>query len=314
MSVFSRPRVARTIARSMQALTRAAATRMTSTAQARLPEFPGHTTKIVVPTALGPAAATAYWPAPTSTTPSPVASSAPLTAVHINLHGGGYVLDIADMDDPLCRAVAAASGAVVLNVRYVVAPQHPFPAAAHQVYEIVRWVAANGANHGWDGTRLTLGGQSAGGGLTAAAARLAFEDQWPGIALQVLHYPPLDLSVPAASKHSALDKPALRPWAGEVYDTAYVPDSAERTDRLVSPAGSADIADLRGMPPAVVIAAEHDILRDEAARYAARLDAAGALVEYHEVAGADHGYDLNNDALARSSYAFIAAHIQRATA
>lgn len=308
MSVFSRPFVSTAIARSLQAATGAGATRMAVSARGRLPEFVADIEKLEVPTRVGTAKITIYRAANAS---SPTGA---LPAVHINLHGGGYVLALTDMDDPVCRALAVQSGSVVINVDYVVAPQHPFPAPSDQVFEVMEWVAANGEQNGWDGSRLTIGGQSAGGGLAAAVARLAFERGGPRIALQVLHYPPLDLSVAAGSKRSPIARPMLRPWMGEVYDTAYVPDPGARTDRLVSPAGAADRADLTGIAPAVIVAAEQDILRDEARRYADRLDAAGSLVEYREVAGSDHGYDLKDDERARNSYRFIAAHIRQTTA
>ena len=101
---------------------------------------------------------------------------------------------------------------------------------------------------------------------------------------------------------------------GEVFDSSYVPDPAQRADRLVSPAAAGDIADLDGIAPAVVIAAEFDILAAEAGRYADRLAGAGALVEFRTIAGADHGYDLDDDARCREVYTLIARHIRHAAA
>jgi acetyl esterase len=303
MSFFSHPTVARSVARLMQYGTAVGARRMTRSANERLPEFPRHAETLQVPTTFGSTRITAYRPE----------SNESVRPVYVNLHGGGFVLSLTDYDDPICRALAARSGAVVLNVEYVVAPQHPFPAPPHHVYEILQWVVGNGSAHGWDGTRLAIGGQSAGGALAAAAARLVLERGEPAIALQVLHYPPLDLTVPASAKPSPIAKPMLRPWMGEVFDNSYVPDPTDRADRLVSPAGVADTADLTGIAPAVVIAAENDILRDEARRYAERLKQVGSLVEYHEVSGADHGYDVKDDERARSVYSMMASHILRVT-
>ncbi len=303
MSILSHPTVARSAARLLQLGAAAASGRMARSAAARLTDVPGRTEHLAVPTSFGPASVTLYRPDPGDHVPP----------VHVNLPGGGYVMALTAIDDPLCRSLAAQAGAVVLNVDYVVAPQHPFPAAAHQVHELLSWVEGHGPEHGWDGGRMTVGGQSAGGGLAAAGARLALERRGPAIALQVLHYPPLDLTVPGAAKRSVVSKPVLRPWTAEVFDTAYVPDPVLRADRLASPAAPADDADLTGIAPAVVIAAEYDILRDEARRYADRLEAAGSLIEYLEVRGADHGYDLKDDRLARETYAAIAAHLRRAT-
>jgi acetyl esterase len=101
---------------------------------------------------------------------------------------------------------------------------------------------------------------------------------------------------------------------GDVFDSSYATDAAARRDRLVSPAASTDTADLTGIAPAVVIAAQNDILRDEDGRYADRLESHGALVAFRVVAGADHGYDLKDDPRAREIYPWIAEHVAVAAA
>jgi acetyl esterase len=302
VSVLSRPRVAAVVAKTLQGVAGAAMERAIKPRE-RFPEYPGRTEELTIPTSVAPAAVTVYRPESTTALPG----------VHVNFHGGGYVMRGAVLDDPLCRTIAALAGVVVVNVDYVVAPQHRFPDLPQQAYEVVAWVAAHGAEHGWDASRLTVGGQSAGGALAAAAARLALENGTPAIALQVLHYPPLDLSVPAGTKPSSVAKPALKPWMGEVFDSAYLPDAAQRADRLVSPAGAADTADLAGIASAVVLTAEQDILRAEGQRYAERLRNAGALVEYVEIAGVDHGYDVNDLERAGEIYPKIAGFIAAAT-
>ena len=114
-----------------------------------------------------------------------------------------------------------------------------------------------------------MGGQSAGGNLAAAAARQALEHGAPSVALQVLHYPPLELVTPLRDKSSALGaKAVLKPWMGEVFDNAYVPDAAQRRDRLVSPVWGTNADGIAGIAPAVVVTAEFDRLRDEAHHYA----------------------------------------------
>lgn len=143
-------------------------------------------------------------------------------------------------------------------------------------------------------------------------ARQALEQGGPSIALQVLHYPPLDLATSGKDKRSVIARPMLRPWMAEVFDSAYVPDPRRRADRLVSPANPADTADITGIAPALVITAEFDLLRAEGRRYAERLRQAGALVEHHDVPEADHGYDVNDAEKARESYALIARHVRRA--
>lgn len=303
MSVLGRPGVAAVVARLMQGLADVAGGAVARRKAAVFPEFPGHTTEITICCRRGaPAPAVVYRPA----------NAGPRPPVHVNFHGGGFVMRGAWLDDPLCRYLAAEAGVVVVNVDYVVAPRHPFPAPVRQAFEVVRRLADEDAD--WNGRRLTVGGQSAGGALAAAVARQALEQGGPRIALQVLHYPPLDLTIPAAAKKSAARKPMLRPWMGEVFDGAYVPDVAARAHRLVSPAGSADDADLTGIAPALVITAEYDRLNAEGVRYAHRLDGAGALVAHHDVRGADHAYDLTDLGTARRTYALIARHVRDATA
>lgn len=308
MSLLARPAVASFAAKTMQRMLGLASRRASGRGSAaswreRLPEFPRDVRELTVPTSIAPAPVEVYMPK---------SEDGVLPPVHVNFHGGGYVLRGAEMDDALCRFLAAEAGVVVINVDYVVAPQHPFPAPPKQAYEVVRWVAEHGAEHGWDGSRLTVGGQSAGGGLAAAVARQALGTGGPAIALQVLHYAPLDLATSAKDKKAHIPKPVLRPWMAAIFDSSYVPDPAQRTDRLVSPANPADTADLTGIAPALVITAEYDLLRAESERYAGRLYKAGALAEHHVVLKADHGYDLKGTKAARPVYALIADHVRRA--
>ncbi len=302
LSVLGTPRAAAGVARVMQGLVDLTGHAVARRRAAVFPEYPADTEEITIPTWVAPAAATVYRPA----------HAGPRPPVHVNFHGGGFVMRGTWLDDPLCRYLAAEAGVVVVNVDYAVAPRYPFPAPVHQAFEVVRWVAAQDGE--WNGRRLTVGGQSAGGALAAAAARQSLEHGGPPIVLQVLHYPPLDLTVPAAAKKSPVAKPLLRPWMGQVFDGAYVPDVTARADRLVSPAGPADTADLTGIAQALVITAEHDRLNAEGVRYAHRLDGAGALVAHHDVRGADHGYDVRDIEKARRTYALIAGHVRDATA
>ncbi|KRF22300.1 alpha/beta hydrolase [Phycicoccus sp. Soil802] len=305
MSALSQPMVASLAAKAMQRLVVAGQGRSKRRSPlARFPDVPRDAFELSIPTSIAPARAVVYLPAKTDGNPPPV---------HVNFHGGGYVMPLLDGDDPLCRFLAADAGVAVINVDYVLAPQHPFPAAPRQAFEVVRWAASHGAQHGWDGTRLTVGGQSAGGGLAAAVARQALEEGGPALALQVLHYPPLDLATSAKDKRASIPKPFLRPWMAEIFDSSYVPDRQARFDRLVSPANPADDEDLTGIAPALVITAAFDLLKAEGARYADRLRRAGALVEHHDVSDADHGYDGEDDAKARAAYSLIARHVHRAT-
>ena len=167
-------------------------------------------------------------------------------------------MPVTETDDAFCRAVAALAGVVVVNVDYVVAPQYPFPAPPRQSYDVVR-VGRR------ERRRARLGRHPAHGGRAERRRRSRGGRGPPGpggerppIALQVLHYPPLDLATAAKDKRAAIAKPVLRPWMGEVFDSAYVPDPRRRADRLVSPAHPEETADLKGIAPALIITAAHD--------------------------------------------------------
>lgn len=299
MSILSAPVVADALARAFAAVVNPA-----PKPGVRFPEISSRTSAATIPTRHGPVSATVYHPPADRTSPP----------VYVNVHGGGFVVGHPEQDDPWCRYLAVNAGVVVVNPDYVLAPRHRFPAAPLQVYDIVRWAA--GPDRDWDGSRLCVGGQSAGGNLSAAAARLASENGGPNIALQVLHYAPLDLVTPVRDKPSTVgDRAVMKPWMSEVFDTAYVPDPAQRRDRLASPAWAGNADRLAGIAPALVVTAEQDRLRDEARRYAEKLDAVGALAEYYEVAGVDHGYNIMSDAtdVTLRSYARIAEHVVRAT-
>lgn len=299
MSVLSQQRVADTLARLFAAVVDPAPKPAVG-----FPEIAGDTARISIPTRYGAAAATVYRP------PSPTTSA----AVYVNIHGGGFVVGHPEQDDPWCRYLAARAGVFVINTSYVLAPRHRFPAAPQQIYDIVCWVA--NARQGWDGTKLCIGGQSAGGNLAAAASRLAYQQQGPDIALQVLHYAPLDLVTPTGDKRSAVGSRAImKPWMGEIFDTAYIPERLRRRDPLASPAWGDNAEGLEGIAPALIITAEFDRLRDEARRYADALADVGALAEYHEVPGVDHGYNIMSDDTesTRQTYARIAEHVKRAT-
>ena len=310
MSILAQPFVASTAARAFQLLTSLAqkSAQRGGRSAARLapydrfPQYQAVKLELTIPTSVIAAKAVVY----AATAKS---DSRPLP-VHVNFHGGGYVTGLTELDDPLCRYLVSEAGVVVVNVDYALAPQHPFPEPTRQVYEVVKWIAEHCADFGWDATRLSVGGQSAGGGLAAAVARQALVQAGPEIRLQVLHYPPLDLATNARDKKAATAKPMLRPWMADIFDSAYVPDRSRRADPLVSPAHSSDTADLTGIAPALVITAELDLLREEGGRYADRLDAVHALAAYHVVTGADHGYDGTDDAKALDTYALIARHLR----
>ncbi|MDQ0578937.1 alpha/beta hydrolase [Streptomyces rishiriensis] len=242
----------------------------------RFTDLPGPAGTLQVETGAGPVTCTVYRPSGAADTPAPV---------YVNFHGGGFIVGRPEQDDHLCRYIAATAGCVVVNVDYAVAPQRPFPAAVTQAYDVTAWIAANGDTGGWDGSRLAVGGHSAGANLTAAVCRTARDRGAFSPRLQILDSAPLDMVADPAAKLSRIAKPLLTPSLMRIFTGAYVEDPAGRADPLVSP-GLAD--DLAGLPPALVVTAENDRLRDEGDAYAEALKAAGVPVTHRVFEGVDH--------------------------
>ncbi|MFG2962225.1 alpha/beta hydrolase [Streptomyces sp. NPDC048288] len=242
----------------------------------RFGEIPKRTEVLRVETGAGPVACTVYRPPATAEAPAPV---------YVNFHGGGFVVARPEQDDHICRYIAAKAGCVVVNVDYAVAPQQPYPTAVTQAYDVTAWIVENGAAHDWDGSRLAVGGHSAGANLAAAVCRTARDRGGFTPLLQILDSAPLDQVADPATKRSPIAKPLLTPQLMRIFTAAYVPDPADRAHPLVSP-GLAD--DLAALPPALVVAGEHDRLRDEGEAYAKALEAAGVPVTLRVFPGVDH--------------------------
>ena len=172
-----------------------------------------------------------------------------------------------DAVDPVCRRLANETPCAVVSVSYRLAPEHPFPAGLEDCYAAACWVAEHGAALGLDPDRIAVGGTSAGGNLAAAVALLAREREGPRLALQVLVYPPLD----HRAELLPLPEP-LEPFFGS-RDVAwcwshYLADAEDGDNPLASPLRAEN---LRGLPPALVITAGLDPLREQGELYAARL-------------------------------------------
>lgn len=242
----------------------------------RFADIPKRTEALLVETGAGPVPCTVYRPPAGTGTPAPV---------YVNFHGGGFVVGRPEQDDHICRYIAATAGCVVINVDYAVAPQRPFPVPVTQAYDVTAWVAENGPAHDWDGSRLAVGGHSAGANLTAAVCRMARDRGTFSPRLQIIDSAALDQLADPATKQSLIAKPLLTPQIMRVFTAAYVPDLADRANPLVSPALADDLA---GLPPALVITAENDRLRDEGDAYAKALEAAGVQVTHRVFEGVDH--------------------------
>jgi acetyl esterase len=211
-------------------------------------------------------------------------AEAPLPGV-VYFHGGGWVVGTIDSHDPLTRAIAARTPAVVVSVDYRLAPEHPFPAAVDDAWTVTRWVAAHADDLGTDADRLVVAGDSAGGNLAAVVALRARDTGLP-LALQVLIYPVTDADLDSSGYVRLGEGLNLTRAKMEWYWARYL-GGADGTHPDASPLRAEDLA---GVAPALVQTAEYDALADEAAAYAERLREAGVPVTLTEYEGQIHGF------------------------
>jgi acetyl esterase len=208
--------------------------------------------------------------------------------VIVYFHGGGWVLGSVRGYDPLCGYLADAVGAVVVNVDYRLAPEHPAPHGVHDCVDAVRWIGSNGSVLRADVGRLAVSGDSAGGNLAAVAARVIRDEGGPAIGCQALIYPGTDatMSHPSIAEHA--DAPMLTRAEIVEYLYCYLDGTGlDPKDPLVSPFW---VDDLSGLPPALVQTADLDPLRDEGLGYASKLADAGVAVRATNYLGAPHGF------------------------
>jgi acetyl esterase len=210
--------------------------------------------------------------------------------VVVYLHGGAFFLGSLDTHDHVCRELAAATGHRVVSVGYRLAPEHAFPAGLDDSYGVVRWVVEHGEELAWDGATLAVAGDSSGGTFAAAAAAMAVDEGLGALTHQVLYYPSLDLDFHTdayASRRTEGEGYGLETAGLKPFNAFYLGSGADPDDPRVSPLRRED---LTGLPPALVVTAEHDPLRDEGELYARRLEEAGVPVTLRRVEGANHGF------------------------
>ena len=202
------------------------------------------------------------------------------------LHGGAYVLGDVYTEEEKCLHLAAEGRCLVASVGYALAPESPYPAGLEDAYAGLQWLSANATALGARPTRVAIGGTSAGAGLAAALALLARERGGPSICFQLLVYPMLDdrMDTPSMSMEAT---PLFTPRSAAQTWVHYL--AGRPADHLAAPGRATD---LRGLPPAYVLVAEHDPLRDEGADYARKLVEAGVPTELHLFPGTFHGFDL----------------------
>lgn len=205
-------------------------------------------------------------------------------------HGGAFFLGSQDTHDHVARSLARETGLRVVSVGFRRAPEAAFPAGLQDCHGVVRWAAESGASLRWDGGTLAIAGDSSGGTFAAAVAAMAHDEGFDHVTHQILYYPSLDLdfdvdrypSLRENAQGYGLETAGLRP-----FNAFYLDSGADPADPRVSPIRRAD---LTGLPPALIVTAEHDPLRDEGELYGRRLRDAGVDVTVSRYAGANHGF------------------------
>ena len=241
------------------------------------PEPVAHVEDVSIPGLGGPLEARIYRSAAGEQAPPPVL---------LYLHGGGWVMGGIDFVDSPLRALVNRSGAVICSLGYRLAPETPFPGPLEDVLAAISWLVGKGPALGADEERIVVGGDSAGGNLAAAAALAARGGRGPRPAGQVLIYPVMNFDFDTASYREHAEGFGLTRESMRWYWDCYAPTEA-RSDPLAAPLRAPDLA---GLPPALVISAEHDVLRDEAESYARRLESAGVPTTLSRYDGMVHGF------------------------
>jgi acetyl esterase len=208
-------------------------------------------------------------------------------AVIVYYHGGGWVIGSLDESDTLARKMVNATGAAVALVDYRLAPEHRYPAAAEDAWAALQWIDGQIERIAGSRVPLIVAGDSAGGNLAAVVSQRAQCEGGPSISLQVLVYPVTDADVDNTSYRDPANQLMLTRESMIWFWDHYVPDEASRANPDASPLQAPDLS---GQPPAVVLTAEHDVLRDEGEAYAEKLRTAGVPVAHRRFPGQMHGF------------------------
>jgi acetyl esterase len=205
----------------------------------------------------------------------------------VYFHGGGWVIGNIEVVDAPCRALAEATGCVVVSAQYRLAPESAYPAAAEDCYAVTQWVAEHLAELGTEPAGVVVAGDSAGGNLAAVVALMARDRGGPEIAFQALIYPATDLeSMETDSYRDNAEGYLLSAASMRWFRDHYIPEPAQRAEPYASPARAEDLS---GLPPAFIATMEFDPLRDEGERYAELLQKAGGTATVQRYDGQIHG-------------------------
>jgi len=216
-----------------------------------------------------------------------------LLPVVLYMHGGGWILGNAESHDRLVRELAVGARAAIVFVEYTRSPEAQYPVAIEQGYATAQWIIRNGGDFGLDPTHLAVAGDSVGGNMTAALALLAKERGDVKFIHQSMYYPVTDASMSTGSYREFASGYYLYAKAMEWFWNAYLPDPSRRTAITVSPL-RASLEQLSGLPPALLLTDEADVLRDEGELYASKLRAAGVPITTVRFNGIIHDFMMLN--------------------
>ena len=222
--------------------------------------------------------------------PAGVSGSLP---VIVYIHGAGWVFGNAHTHDRLVRELAVGAGAAVVFPEYDLSPEARYPVAVEQNHAVARWVVSEGSGHGLDASRIAVAGDSVGGNMAAALTLMAKQRGDVPLVAQVLFYPVTDASFDTGSYRQFAEGYFLRRDAMQWFWDQYTTDAAERAQITASPL-RATVEQLTGLPPALVVTAEADVLRDEGEAYADKLREAGVPVTAVRYQGAIHDFVMLN--------------------
>lgn len=226
----------------------------------------------------------------------------------VNMHGGGFCVGRAEMDDPFMMNIAVSANVKILSVDYSLAPEAPFPAALHECYGVVKYAKEHPDEFGIDPEKIAAGGQSAGGNLTAAICLMDGEKKELGLKCVILNYPPTDIYTDPYFKPR--QKGSLpSPYLARIFDQSYCRNKEERKNPLVSPYYATD-EQLQSFPPALVITSDRDMLGPETERLKDRMMEAGVDVSFKRFKGV-HAFTHNGGPEADEAWRMMIEYLKK---
>lgn len=245
---------------------------------------------------------------------APLSATAAAPPVHINIHGGAFLIGAPRQDEQIIRVIAGEVGAVVVNIDYTTGSRQRFPRAHEECFDVFEWIRSQGSGMGWDTEAMSIGGGSAGANLTLGVIELLRRTGKPPVRAAALTVPVVDATVPPEYFASLPGRHFISEALIRTVNVSYFADSSRRSDPLASPLllGAEELA---ALPPILVLAAENDSLRPQAESFVGKARAAGADVKLQILPGVDHDFPTTsstaNDAAQREAGTTITEHLLR---